>query len=148
MFTLLRSPVGTAIGAWIALGVAIFPKVTATGPAHAQAHHIRVTCSVPWASMERQTAANSCINYMPDGTQTYTAHVRHRNGKPVVGATVVWSDSDSGDAYFRSSDNPCVTDAHGKCSDELVDNDPRSGEKITVTATVRGSTATGYLKFY
>jgi hypothetical protein len=38
-------------------------------------YQIRVTCSVPKSQPERQLAPNSCLNYLPDGTQTYVAHV-------------------------------------------------------------------------
>jgi hypothetical protein len=104
---------------------------------------VTVTCSVPKAQPERQLAANSCLNYLPDGTQTFTAHVRDSSGKAVAGATVRWTDSDTRDAQFRAAQNPCVTGINGTCSAEIVDTHPSAGEKITVTATATKLGATG-----
>jgi hypothetical protein len=116
-------------------------------PAAAQTYSVRVTCKVPADQKERQMAPNWCLNYLPDGTQTFTARVKDSNGNPVRGVTVKWSDSDSSDASFRSKQNPCVTGSAGTCSAELTDAHPRDGEKITVTATADGATGKGYLSF-
>jgi hypothetical protein len=35
---------------------------------------------VPNGQPERQLAPNHCLNYIPDGTQTYTAQVRDSSG--------------------------------------------------------------------
>jgi hypothetical protein len=134
----------TALGACLAMGL-LAPLLVAPS-ASAITYRLTVTCSVPKGSPERQLAPNSCMNYMPDGTQTYTAHVTN-DGHPVTGVTVTWSDSDSKDASFRTTNNPCVTGSGGTCSDELADKSPHAGEKITVTATGGGSTAKGYLTF-
>jgi Bacterial Ig-like domain (group 1) len=119
----------------------------AASPASAQSYTVRVTCNVPAQQKERQLAPNWCLNYLPDGTQTFIAHVKDSKGNTVSGVTVTWSDSDSNDAYFRSRQNPCKTGSGGTCSAEIVDKHPRDGEKITVTATVSGSTGKGYLSF-
>lgn len=95
----------------------------------ANGYRVSVTCSVPRAQPERQLAPDSCLNYVPDGTQTYTAHVRDSNGKPVKGVAVTWSDSDTNDALFRLNQTPCTTDAAGNCSAELVDRHPGQGSE-------------------
>ena len=110
-------------------------------------YRVTVTCTVPKSQPERQLAPNSCLNYVPDGTQTYTAKVRDSSGSPVRGVVVSWSDSDAQDALFRVNQNPCVTNSAGSCSAELVDRHPKAGEKITVTASVKGASGTGYLTF-
>ena len=110
-------------------------------------YQIRVTCTVPRTQPERQLAPNSCLNYVPDGTQTYVAHVTTSSGRPAAGVTVRWTDSDARDAHFRLNQNPCVTNASGTCQAELKDTHPRPGEKITITATAGGSSANGYLTF-
>ena len=79
----------------------------------AVSYRVTVTCSVPKAQPERQLAPNSCLNYIPDGTQTYTAKVRDSSGSPVRGVTVKWTDSDAQDALFRINQNPCVTNSSG-----------------------------------
>ena len=109
-------------------------------------YQVRVTCTVPRSQPERQLAPNSCLNYRPDGTQTYKARVRNSSGNPVAGVWVQWTDNSS-DARFRSAQTPCRTNLNGVCSAELVDPTPRYGERITVTATVGGSSAHGYLTF-
>jgi hypothetical protein len=113
----------------------------------ASGYRVTVTCSVPKSQPERQLAPDSCLNYVPDGTQTYTALVRDSRGKPVKGVTVTWTDSDTNDALFRVNQNPCRTDVAGTCSAELVDRHPKVGERITVRATVAGTSGTGYLRF-
>lgn len=120
------------------------PALPATA---AGSYGVKVTCAVPKSQPERLLAPGSCLNYMPDGTQTFTAHVRNASGDPVAGVWVQWSDSDTKDAHFRSAQNPCKTGSNGACSAELVDTHPRSGEKITVTATVGASSANGNLTF-
>lgn len=132
-------------GALGAVGMA-FALIAPVAPAEAATYHVRVTCSVPKSQPERQLAPNSCLNYLPDGTQTFTARVTNSNGVAVAGVKVQWSDSSS-TAQFRLSNNPCTTGTNGKCSDELVETRPRHGEKITVTATVGGSSGVGYLTF-
>lgn len=125
--------------------------VSATAPGlNAEAatdYRIVVTCSVPRAQPERQLASNSCLNYLPDGTQTFVADVTNGTGQPVQGVTVRWADSDAKDAHFRVNQNPCVTNASGTCQAEVKDTNPKRGEKITVTATAGGATANGYLTF-
>lgn len=113
----------------------------------AGAYRVTVTCSVPKAQPERQLAPNSCLNYIPDGTQTYTAKVRDSSGKAVRGVVVTWTDSDAQDALFRINQNPCTTNSAGTCSAELVDRHPKAGERIVVTASAGGSSGSGYLTF-
>lgn len=125
-------------------GTAAAPALTAQAASNYQ---IRVTCTVPRTQPERQLAPNSCLNYLPDGTQTYVAHVTTSNGRPAVGVTVRWTDSDAKDAHFRLRQNPCVTGASGTCQAEVKDTNPQRGEKITITATAGGSSAKGYLTF-
>jgi hypothetical protein len=115
-------------------------------PAVAATYHVKVSCTVPKNQQERQLAPNSCMNYLPDGTQTFKAKVTDGSGDPVAGVQVQWADSSSS-ARFRVANNPCTTNSSGVCSDELVETKPRKGEKITVTATVGGSSGTGYLTF-
>ena len=128
------------------LVVGLLPALLVAAPASAIFYRLTVTCTVPKGSPERQLAPNSCLNYLPDGTQTYTAHVVN-DGRPVAGVSVKWSDSDVKDGWFRVDRNPCVTNSDGTCSDELVDGDPHAGERITITATAGSSTAKGYLTF-
>jgi hypothetical protein len=134
-----------------AIVLAALVVAAATVPAlDAQAagsYRVRVTCSVPTSQPERQLAANSCLNYVPDGTQTYVAHVTTSAGRPAAGVTVHWTESDAKDAHFRLNQNPCVTNASGVCQAEVKDTNPKRGERITVTATVGGSSAKGYLTF-
>lgn len=109
---------------------------------------VTVTCSVPKSQPERQLASNSCLNYIPDGTQTYVAFVQNLRGHPRSGVTVTWTTSDTADSHFRVKQNPCVTDSTGHCQAELKDMAPYKGEKITVTATIpTGASGTGYLTF-
>jgi hypothetical protein len=108
---------------------------------------VRVTCTVPKSQPERQLAPNSCVNWLSDGTQTYTARVLDRRGRPVAGVWVRWTDSDARGADFRLRQNPCRTGPHGFCSAELDDEQPSAGEKITVTATVGTFYARGHLTF-
>ena len=131
----------------VALGLATPAIPAAALPATTQSYHVTVTCKVPKSQPHRRLAHNSCLNYLRDGTQTYVAHVKDSAGNPVSGVTVTWADSDSTDASFRAARNPCVTGSHGTCSDELADSHPTSGERITITATAGGSSATGYLTF-
>lgn len=122
--------------------------VGVASPAQAAAdYRVRVTCNVPDSQPERQLAEHRCMNYLPDGTQTYNVRVRDGNGDPVVGVWVKWTDNDKDDAYFRYRQNPCKTGPRGRCSAELVDENPKDGEKITVTATVGGVSDHGYLTF-
>ena len=113
----------------------------------AVSYRVTVTCSVPKSQPERQLAPNSCLNYLPDGTQTYTAKVRDSSGKAVRGVVVTWADSDAQDALFRINQNPCTTNSAGTCSAELVDKHPKAGEKINITASAGGSSGSGYLTF-
>ncbi|MDX6309684.1 MAG: hypothetical protein QOI06_2730 [Nocardioidaceae bacterium] len=135
------------LAAYAAIGLGLQPLLMPS-PASAITYQLTVTCKVPKTSPQRQLAPNWCLNYLPDETQTYTAHVKNGDGHPVAGVTVKWRDSDDQDAWFRVTNNPCVTGSHGKCSDELVDKNPHSAEKITVTATAGGTTAKGYLSFH
>ena len=112
----------------------------------AATYNVKVTCTVPKTQPERQLAVNSCLNYLPDGTQTFKVKVTDGSGHAVAGVQVQWSDNSS-TAHFRAANNPCTTNSSGVCSDELVETKPRKGEKITVTATVGGSSGTGYLSF-
>jgi hypothetical protein len=132
----------SAVGA----GVAAISATSAL-PAAATTYHVRVTCDVPNSQKERQLARNSCLNYLHDGTQTYTAHVENGRGNPVGGVWVRWHDSDRKDAHFRLPQTPCRTGPRGMCSAELVDTDPEAGEKITIRATVAGFWGRGYLTF-
>lgn len=116
-------------------------------PASALVLSVTVTCDVPKSQPERQLAPNSCLNYVPDGTQTYTALVRNGRGQPVAGVKVVWGDSDVKDAHFRVNQTPCYTSSAGTCSAEVKDTAPKSGEKITVKAHASGYIGTGYLTF-
>ena len=119
-------------------------------PASAEAAsglQIEITCDVPKAEPDRQLASNSCLNYLPDGTQTFVAHVTNTSGRPQAGVTVKWTDSDAKDAHIRQRQVTCVTDAKGTCQAEIKDTNPQRGEKITVTAAVTGNTAKGYLTF-
>lgn len=114
----------------------------------ATSYRVTVTCSVPKSQPERQLAANWCLNYLPDGTQTFTAHVRNSSGSPVSGVRVTWTDSDpSRGTHFRTRQNPCVTGSNGSCSAEFVDRSPTSGQRTTMTATAGTNTGTGYLSF-
>ena len=114
--------------------------------ADAATYTVKVTCQVPRSQPERQLAPNSCLNYVPDGTQTYTAKVTDSYGRPVAGVWVTWSDNSS-TAHFRVRRNPCKTGSYGTCSDELVERSPRRGMVITVKATVGSAYGIGYLRF-
>ena len=124
-------------------------RVVAEPSIHIEAtsYRLRVRCDVPKSQPERQLAPNHCMNYLPDGTQTYTARVRNGRGKPVAGVWVRWTDSDRGDANFRLRQNPCRTGPKGFCSAEFDDDQPRAGERITVRAAVGGASARGFLTF-
>jgi hypothetical protein len=131
------------------MGVAVAATsavVPATAASAAESYTVKVICTVPHSQPERQLAPNHCLNYVPDGTQTYTAKVTDSNGRAVSGVWVTWSD-DSAAARFRVRKNPCKTGSNGACSDELVVRNPKRGMKITVTATVGGSSGIGYLSF-
>jgi hypothetical protein len=112
----------------------------------ATTYGVTVTCTVPQSQPERQLAPDSCLNYFPDGTQSFTAKVRKSDGTAAAGVTVMWTDS-AVNAHFRSSQNPCTTNASGVCSAELVVNHPKHGQKVTVTATAGGASDNGYLTF-
>ena len=116
------------------------PAGAATG------YRVEVTCSVPKRQPERQLAPDSCLNYVPDGTQTYTAKVRKADGSPAAGVTVKWTDNAT-NAHFRLAQNPCTTNSSGVCSAELVVTKPKRGQKVTVTATVGAASDNGYLTF-
>jgi hypothetical protein len=139
----MRRGTATFVAAATAAGLSglALPASAATG------YQVTVTCSVPRLQPERQLAPNSCLNYLPDGTQTFTARVRNSSGSAVRGAVVTWTDSNSTDAFFRPAQNPCVTNSAGLCSAELVDRHPKAGEQITVTATALGASGRGYLTF-
>ena len=118
-----------------------------TAPADAAtAYKVKVTCSVPARQAERQLASNWCLNYLPDGTQTFTAKVTTSGGKAVAGIQVRWSDN-ANNAAFRSTNNPCVTGRSGTCSDEVVVTRPKASQKITVTASAGGASGSGFLSF-
>lgn len=132
----------------VAAVVALGGVLSLAPPANAgTGYRVTMTCSVPKLQADRQLASNSCLNYLPDGTQTFTAQVRNSSGSAARGAVVRWSDSDTQDAHFRLNQNPCVTNSAGSCSAELVDTHPKAGEKITVTATAQGASSVGYLTF-
>jgi hypothetical protein len=120
--------------------------VPARAAVAAESYTVEVTCKVPRLQPERQLAPDHCLNYIPDGTQTYTATVTDNHGRAVSGVWVHWSDN-SDAAKFRVRKNPCKTASNGSCSDELVVRNPKRGMKITVTATVGGSSDVGYLSF-
>jgi hypothetical protein len=136
-----------AVGAAATFSAVTF--VTVALPAEAATgYRVTVTCTVPQAQPERQLAPNSCLNYLPDVTQTYTATVLDSRGRPVAGVTVLWSDSDPTlAAHFRLKQNPCVTGANGTCSAEFVDHAAKRGERIIVKATIAGDVDRGYLTF-
>jgi hypothetical protein len=125
------------------LAVALVPAVSASA---APTYQVSVTARCRKPSRKRQLAPNSCMNYVPDGTQTYEARVTDVDGRPATGVLVHWADS-SASARFRPKKNPCTTGSDGTCSDELVVTRPRRGDRITVTATVPGDSALGYLTF-
>ena len=127
------------------VGMAI-ALIAPTAPAEAATFHVKVTCTVPKSQPQRQLAPNSCLNFIPDGTQTYSARVTDSNGRAVSGAQVQWADSAT-NAQFRVSNNPCTTGTNGRCSDELVVTRPRAGQVIKVTASFGGATGVGFLTF-
>jgi hypothetical protein len=137
----------TTFRRWCAAGAVAAAAVSVpAATADAATYRVTVTCQVPRSQPERQLAANSCLNYVPDGTQTYTARVTDSNGRAVPGVWVSWSDSSS-TAHFRVRKNPCRTGSNGTCSDELVERSPRRGAVITVRATVGSAYGLGYLRF-
>lgn len=111
----------------------------------ATTYRITVTCTVPAKQPERQLAPNSCFNYLPDGTQTYTAKVTNGKGKAVPGVSVTWSDNASNATFNRR--NPCTTASNGTCANEIAVTRPKARQKITVTATAGGVSGVGYLSF-
>ena len=131
----------------LAVVMAATPSLPVSMASAVGGYTIKVTCTVPKHQPQRQLAPDSCLNYVPDGTQTYTARVVTAAGRPAVGLSVSWTDSDTKDANFRIPQNPCRTDANGQCSAEVRDTHPRAGEKLTLTATAGGSSANGYLTF-
>ena len=146
---LTRRPYGASMRATPLLAALALAGATAALAAPAEAaggYKVKVTCTVPSNQPERQLAPNSCFNYLPDGTQTFTAKVTNSSGKAVAGAVVQWSDNAS-NAAFRSGNNPCVTGRNGTCSDEIVVTRPKAGQKITVTGTSNGASGTGLLSF-
>lgn len=116
-------------------------------PAMSSGYRISISCKTP--QPERQLSPRDCLNYLPDGTQTYTARVTDSAGHPVAGVLVRFTDSDSRDAHFRIRHVKGRTDSTGRFSDELVDTSPRSGEVIRATATIvsSGASDTGSLRF-
>ena len=129
----------------VAAGTLLVPVFGVALPAQAAAGYtVTVTCKVPPRQAERQLASDSCLNYIPDGTQTFTAQVRKADGTAASGMTVHWTDS-ARNAHFRLAQNPCTTNASGSCSAELVVKRLRKGQKITVTATAEGASDQGYL---
>jgi hypothetical protein len=130
------------------VAVAAAPMFGLALPADAAtSYQVTVTCTVPQRQPERQLAPNSCANYLPDATQTFTAKVRTGSGAPAVGVSVKWTDS-ALNARFRLSQNPCTTNAKGVCSAELVVNHPKRGQTVTVTATAGSSSGKGYLTLW
>ncbi|MGA8980404.1 MAG: hypothetical protein WB473_14950 [Pedococcus sp.] len=130
-----------------AAGTLLVPVFGVAVPAQAASSYtVTVTCTVPPRQPERQLAPDSCLNYVPDGTQTFTARVRKADGTAASGVTVHWTDS-AKNAHFRLAQNPCTTNASGSCSAELVVKRPRRGQKITVTATAEAASDQGYLTF-
>lgn len=136
----------TALGVAVVLGGVALPVGAADAAADTTTYTVVVTCTVPRRQAERQLAANHCMNYLPDGTQTYNATVTDSNGRAVQGVRVYWTD-DSAAARFRVKRNPCTTGSNGMCSDELVVRKPRADMQVQVTATVGDSQAVGYLSF-
>ncbi len=131
----------------LAVGTLAVPVFGVAVPAQAAAGYtVTVTCKVPPREPERQLAPDSCLNYLPDGTQTYTAKVRKSDGTAASGVTVQWTDS-ADNARFRLAQNPCTTNSNGVCSAELVVRRPKRGQQITVTATAGGASDQGYLTF-
>lgn len=132
-----------AMGAAVVAAGALVPAGMANA---AGTYHVVVTCTVPKIQSERQLAPNHCLNYVPDGTQTFTAKVTNSKGRAVSGVRVTWSDN-STKAAFRTGNNPCTTGSNGTCSDELVVRSPKRGMEVTVKATAGGSSGVGYLSF-
>jgi hypothetical protein len=127
--------------------IAIFggAEVGLEEPAQASGLTVTITCKTP--TPDRQVSPSYCLNHKWDHTQTYTAHVK-RNGNPVAGATVHFTDSDSVDAHFRIKTVTCTTNSRGVCSSELVDDNPFVGEIIHTHATSGGvKSAAGTLRF-
>lgn len=138
----IRTLAPLAAAATLAAGTVVL-----AAPAQAATtYSVEVTCTVPKKQSERQLAPDWCLNYLPDGTQTYTAKVRKADGSPAAGVTVKWTDNAT-NAHFRVAQNPCTTNSSGVCSAELVVNNPKRSQKITVTATVGGASDNGYLTF-
>lgn len=133
-----------------ALATGVVAPALAAHPAAAAetatTYRVVVTCKVPRLQPERQLAPNHCMNYLPDGTQTFVATVTDSSGRRVQGVRVSWSD-DSSLAQFRVRKNPCTTGSDGSCGDELVVKRPTRSLVVTVTATVGAATAKGYLSF-
>jgi len=133
-----------------ALAAGVVAPALAAHPAAAAetatTYHVVVTCKVPRLQPERQIAPNHCMNYLPDGTQTFDATVTDGSGRRVQGVRVSWSDN-STLAAFRVRKNPCTTGSNGSCGDELVVKRPSRCLVVTVTATVGSATAKGYLSF-
>lgn len=131
----------------VAAGTLAVPVFGVALPAQAApSYTVTVTCKVPSREPERQLAPDSCLNYVPDGTQTYTAQVRKSDGTAANGVKVQWTDS-AENARFRVAQNPCTTNASGVCSAELVVRSPKRGQRVTVTATAGGASDRGYLTF-
>jgi hypothetical protein len=126
--------------------VAVGTVVLAAPAEAATSYTVQVTCTVPKSQPERQIAPDWCLNYLPDGTQTYTAKVRKADGSAAAGVTVKWTDNAT-NAHFRLAQNPCTTNSSGVCSAELVVQNPKRSQKITVTATVGTASDNGYLTF-
>lgn len=121
--------------------------VGTASPAVSSGYRIHITCKTP--ESERQLSRKDCLNYLPDGTQTFTARVTDSAGHPVAGVLVEFTDSDTRDAHFRLRHDRGRTDRTGRLSDELVDYHPRSGEIIRASATIvsSGVRDSGTLRF-
>jgi hypothetical protein len=125
------------------------PSTASSAATPVGAHSIDITCTTPKGQRShRQLTDEDCLNSVNDRTQTFTATVRDKGGRPAVGVHVEFTE-DGSDAHFRARTHRCVTSSTGQCSSELVEMSPADGEVIHTTAVIAttGTKDVGSVRF-
>ena len=121
------------------------PKVTVSRVVRViSGYQVDLTCD---GTAGRNTSAEDCVNLVSDNNAVWTARVtvpdggdqgRERDPAP-DGTVIVFTEDGSGATLNRTE----ATTVNGVATATLTEASPTNGERITVTATVRGQNAAG-----
>ena len=122
------------------------PKATVTRVIRAflSGYQVDLTCD---GTAGRNTSAEDCVNLVSDATTVWTATVTvpdggdaGKNRDPAPDGTVIVFTEDGAGATLNRYE---ATTVNGVATATLTESTPTNGERIVVTATIRGQSATG-----